>query len=603
MNGSKLDKIAYIKQKKQGFHLDKNTFFQSYEPSNIEPFNNNNILNTHPPPPKILKLPKTHEYKNQRNDLLLHKFTSYKNLNPEEKLDDDDELNNQIYNRLSCYKSKIKIKHTNFIPKPKYVEIIPRKIFMCWKTKILPEKMAQNVSQLKSNHPNFEIHVFDDKECLYFIRKYFETDIENAFLYLKPGAYKADLFRLCVLYIHGGIYMDIKYRCMSGFKLDYLLDKEHLVLDLPSTFWRENTTGIYNGLMVSKPKNSFLFECIRGIVHNVNNNYYGDTSLFPTGPGLLSILYFKDCHNEAMCIEKMKDFECEFHWNLVNIIMQNTVILEIYQEYRTEQKECCPNNYYNELWKNNDIYHKNIEPTFFIKEIPSVNNIPLNLIQTWSSIIDIPMEIKKYTEILREQNPEFHYQLYGDTECEVFIRDNFDSTVLNAFLKLIPGAYKADLFRYCILYKLGGIYLDIKYYGVNDFKLIYLTDKEYFVRDIETSGYGIYNAFIITYPGNEILKKAIYQIVENVKNKYYGLNYFCPTGPFLLKTYFESNELELVHREVVDMNREKKYYISYNNGASILYYNYKEYRNMQRLESKKHYAQLWEEKAIYDTRI
>lgn len=590
MNRSKLDKINFIKQKKQGLTLNQNKFFQAYPPAVIQ-----HPLNILPPPPPILKSVTTN-----RNNIVLHTF-AYTREEDSKLIDKDDELINKIKNIITCYKKKINIKNRKFTPpNHHYNEMIPRKIFVCWKTKILPEKMAQNVAQLKADHPNFEIYVFDDDECLYFIRKYFDKDIVDAFLYLKPGAYKADLFRLCVLYIHGGIYIDIKYRCINGFRFDYVLEKEYLVLDLPCVYWKENTNGIYNGFMVSKPRNSFLFECIQTIVMNVKNNYYGDTSLFPTGPGLLATIYFKDCSTETKCIEKMGEFQCAFHLNLVNIIMQNTVILEIYPEYRTEQKEHCFNSNYNELWKNNDIYNQTIEPSIFIKEIVSLNKIPLNIFQTWSSIEDIPIEIKKYTEILREQNPEFHYQLYGDTECEVFIRDNFDSSVLNAFLKLIPGAYKADLFRYCILYKLGGIYLDIKYYGVNDFKLIYLTDKEYFVRDIEWSGSGIYNAFMVTYPGNKILKKAIYQIVENVKTEYYGLNYFCPTGPFLLKPYFESTDLELVHREVIDIHQEKKYYISYRNGENLLYYHFKEYRNIQRLESKKHYAYLWEEKAIYD---
>ena len=53
-----------------------------------------------------------------------------------------------------------------------------------------------------------------------------------------------------------------------------------------------------------------------------------------------------------------------------------------------------------------------------------------------------------------------------------FIKNNYPVDVLEAFNKLIPGAYKADLWRYCVLYKLGGIYLDIKYSCVNNFKLI-----------------------------------------------------------------------------------------------------------------------------------
>ena len=40
--------------------------------------------------------------------------------------------------------------------------------------------------------------------------------------------------------------------------------------------------------MVCKPKNIFLFKAIRQIVSNVQNKYYGESALSPTGPRLLS---------------------------------------------------------------------------------------------------------------------------------------------------------------------------------------------------------------------------------------------------------------------------------------------------------------------------
>ena len=65
-----------------------------------------------------------------------------------------------------------------------------------------------------------------------------------------------------------------------------------------------------------------------------------------------------------------------------------------------------------------------------------------------------------------------------------FISKYFNKDVLEAYDTLLPGAYKADLWRYCILYKMGGIYMDIKYtLSNNTYKLINLTDKEYYVRD------------------------------------------------------------------------------------------------------------------------
>ncbi len=65
---------------------------------------------------------------------------------------------------------------------------------------------------------------------------------------------------------------------------------------------------------------------------------------------------------------------------------------------------------------------------------------------------------------LRERNPGWEHRLYDDRDIEAFIAGNYDPSVLAAYRRLNPvfGAARADLFRYLLLYKQGGVYLDIK---------------------------------------------------------------------------------------------------------------------------------------------
>ena len=74
---------------------------------------------------------------------------------------------------------------------------------------------------------------------------------------------------------------------------------------------------------------------------------------------------------------------------------------------------------------------------------------------------DLPKEYKNiFTQIIKD-NPEYKIKYYDNELCRKFIKDNFPQDVLIAFDTLKPGAYKADLFRYCILYKNGGVYGDL----------------------------------------------------------------------------------------------------------------------------------------------
>lgn len=222
--------------------------------------------------------------------------------------------------------------------------------------------------------------------------------------------------------------------------------------------------------------------------------------------------------------------------------------------------------------------------------------IPLNIFQTWHTK-NLPPLMKKTVENIKYFNPAFKHYLYDDTDCANFIKDNFDSDVLNTFNTLIPGAYKADLWRYCILYKLGGIYLDIKYNPVNGFRFISLTEKEHWVLDID--GVGIYNALMVCKPENPILLKAIKQIVIHVKTKYYGENCLAPTGPRLLARYFninEKNSLDMKHDYYENHNNRFIYFNNY-----IVFKSYNGYLQEHGTNKKvDHYSELWCKKNIYN---
>jgi len=62
---------------------------------------------------------------------------------------------------------------------------------------------------------------------------------------------------------------------------------------------------------------------------------------------------------------------------------------------------------------------------------------------------------------MKSKNPEYDYQFYDDERIDNFIRDEFGQEIFNLYKRISIGAAKADFFRYAILYKKGGIYLDI----------------------------------------------------------------------------------------------------------------------------------------------
>ena len=200
-------------------------------------------------------------------------------------------------------------------------------------------------------------------------------------------------------------------------------------------------------------------------------------------------------------------------------------------------------------------------------------------------------------------NPEFKIKYYSDKDSRDFIKNNFESEILLTYDKLIPGAYKADLFRYCILYKNGGIYSDLTQRFTMPFnKLIHLEkDNLYLVKDIEHykingdgSSKGIQISFMASRPGNEIFLKAVKQIVKNVNDKFYGDNPLHPTGPTLfyniLQDYKGDYKVELKEtgkNKIVNSNGETVIISKINNQQSVI------------LRNRDHYTTLWRNRRIY----
>jgi len=58
-------------------------------------------------------------------------------------------------------------------------------------------------------NPEYTIDFSTDAECITFLDKAFHRNVAELFKYIPRGMYKADLWRLCKLYIHGGVYADI----------------------------------------------------------------------------------------------------------------------------------------------------------------------------------------------------------------------------------------------------------------------------------------------------------------------------------------------------------------------------------------------------------
>jgi mannosyltransferase OCH1-like enzyme len=213
---------------------------------------------------------------------------------------------------------------------------------------------------------------------------------------------------------------------------------------------------------------------------------------------------------------------------------------------------------------------------------------------------------------LLKSNPEFDYYLYSDEKSAEYIRDNYDQDVMAAFEMLKPGAYKSDLWRYCVLYKTGGVYMDIKYNTVEPLLPLIQNTPTIFVKDRDMFGdlKCVYNGVMASPPRNEIFKYCIDEIVRNCKVKLYNTNPLDVTGPCLLGRMLSKYQPDTLKNTPYSFDTEtsiiqrlfpskKGDLIKYND--KIVMKSYPEYRMEQaQFQKTEGYHKLWTDKNIYN---
>lgn len=91
--------------------------------------------------------------------------------------------------------------------------------------------------------------------------------------------------------------------------------------------------------------------------------------------------------------------------------------------------------------------------------------------------------------------------------------------VLDCYDKLIPNAYKADLFRLSVVYVYGGCYIDISYMAADSFLSYFEPDTTFVtMTDGASFNYALNAATFCATAEHNILYKTLMRIVESVRN-------------------------------------------------------------------------------------
>jgi len=97
--------------------------------------------------------------------------------------------------------------------------MIPKIVWQTYRTHTIPNASRSNVNRMKAQNIDWDFRLYNDSEILQCFRQ-FDGRVEHVVRQIVPGVARADLWRYCILYLNGGVYLDLDAKLTR--RLDWL---------------------------------------------------------------------------------------------------------------------------------------------------------------------------------------------------------------------------------------------------------------------------------------------------------------------------------------------------------------------------------------------
>ncbi len=152
--------------------------------------------------------------------------------------------------------------------------LIPRLVHQTYFEDITPDTYP-NMSRLTESfkQSGWDYKFYTDEMSLDFLSTHFPPEVREAYETLRPGAFKADLFRYCVLLIHGGVYSDVDILLETNLDVAIGPDVGFIVPhDMPG-HGVDTVMCLWNGFIAAAPGHPFLAQIVETVVNNIRNRF------------------------------------------------------------------------------------------------------------------------------------------------------------------------------------------------------------------------------------------------------------------------------------------------------------------------------------------
>lgn len=227
----------------------------------------------------------------------------------------------------------------------------------------LPRKIQENIVSFWNYQRELQYLFFGHHQIRALLSQNFGVDVLKAYDTLRPYAFKADLARLCIIYLYGGVYADIGCLFLARWpSLDLDRDRGKPRLCVFRDFASSSTWDTSQTMFSAPQGHPALAKAIELICAHVKSRYYGATSLCPTGPTCFGKAIATTCEPEDLLVgdsrpvrHKFSPEEPEGHYH--GFVFADTVIgVKRKRSVSLAELGLATGNDYLHLWSEKAIY-------------------------------------------------------------------------------------------------------------------------------------------------------------------------------------------------------------------------------------------------------
>jgi glycosyl transferase-like sugar-binding protein len=155
---------------------------------------------------------------------------------------------------------------------------IPRTIMQTFKRREVPAGLFRACASWSELNPDYEYRFYDDDACRAFIKDHFGEKTLACYEAIQNGAFRADLWRYCALYVHGGVYADADTVCRRPLS-KLIRETDEFIVP-----FAVNRSFLFNAFICTAPGHPFLKTAIERAVELISANDFADPFKV-VGPG------------------------------------------------------------------------------------------------------------------------------------------------------------------------------------------------------------------------------------------------------------------------------------------------------------------------------